>query len=65
MMKDKTLLCIKNLNEVAYFKKLGISNFLFPLKGYSVGYDTFSLDDLKKLDVNVYIWVNRILTDED
>ena len=65
MMKDKTLLCIKNLNEVAYFKKLGISNFLFPLKDYSVGYDTFSLDDLKKLDVNVYIWVNRILTDED
>jgi len=65
MKKDKILLCIDDLNDVEYFKELGVTNFLFPLKDYSIGYNTFSCDEIKKIDGNAYILANRLLTDDD
>ena len=61
MKNNKILIRINNLEEVNLYKKLGISNFLFPLKDFSIGYDTFELDDLKRLNTNVYLLVNRVL----
>ena len=64
MKRSKILVRINNLNEVVDYKKLGISNFLFPLENYSIGYNTFTLDELNNLDENVYLLVNRVLDNE-
>lgn len=65
MKKDKILINIEDLSSVEEYKKLGVTNFLFPLKGYSIGYKSFTFDELSKLNCNVYVLVNRLLTDED
>ena len=65
MKTDKILLCVSDLDRISEYKKLGISNFLFPLKKYCVGYNDFSFDEIKNIDGNVYILMNRLLTDND
>lgn len=64
MTNSKILLQIEDLNDIEYYKELGITNFLFPLNNFSIGYNTFSFDEIKDID-NAYILANRILTDED
>ena len=64
MKRDKILLQIDNLNDIDFYNKLGITNLLFPLKDYSVGYNDFSFDDIKDMN-GVYILMNRLLTDDD
>ena len=61
MKNNKVLIRINNLEEISDYQKLGISNFLFPLEGFSIGYNTFTIEELSKLDVNVYLLVNRVL----
>ncbi len=65
MKKDKILLCIQNLSDLEDYEKLGVTNFLFPLKDYSIGYTTFSFDEIEKTDRKAYILVNRLLTDDE
>ena len=65
MNADKYLVQITNINRIEEFKKLGVSNFLFALKDYSIGYKDFTFDDVKNLNINVYILCNRLLTDKD
>lgn len=62
---NKLLVRINNLSEIEEYKKVGISNFLFPLKGYSIGYNSFTLDELKDLNINVYLLVNRVFENKD
>lgn len=64
-MESKILLNISNLDDIEEYKKLGITNFLFPLKDYSVGYKDFSFDEIKDIKGNIYILTNRLLEDED
>ncbi len=65
MKKSKILIRINSLEEIEDYKKLGISNFLFPLDGFSIGYNSFNLEVLQSLDVNVYLLVNRVLDNKD
>lgn len=65
MKKDKILLAIEDIQDIPKYKELGISNFLVPLKDYSIGYKSFSFEEISKIEDNVYVLANRILTDED
>lgn len=65
MKTDKILLNLSSLDNVETYKKLGVSNFLFPLENYSIGYSTFTLDEIKDFKDDVYVLVNRLLTDDD
>ena len=65
MREDKVLLCIDKLEDIDRYKELGISHFLVPLENYTIGYDSFSFEEISKIDANVYILANRVLTDED
>lgn len=64
-MKNKVLLNISDLNDIKEYEKLGYSNFLFPLKDYSIGYKDFSFEEIQNIRGNVYILANRLLTDDD
>ena len=64
MKKDKILLQIDNLRDISFYNKLGITNLLFPLRNYSIGYKTFGFDEIKKYN-NAYVLINRLLTDDD
>ena len=64
MKKDKILLQIENLDDVDYYNELGITNLLFPLKEYSIGYKDFTFDEIRNIN-NAYVFMNRILTDDD
>ncbi len=58
MKKQKILININNLDEIEEYKKIGINNFLFALKGFSVGYDDFPLESIPK---DSYVLINRVL----
>lgn len=68
-MKNKILVRINNLSEIDDYVKKGIVNFLFPLEGFSIGYTSFSVNELKGVsvnnDVNVYLLLNRVLENID
>ncbi len=61
MKRDKILVRVNNLDEIDTLKKLGISNFLFALEDFSIGYNTFKISDLKNLNENIYLLLNRVL----
>jgi len=65
MKKDKILINIENLTEIEKYKKIGISNFLFAIDYFSIGYNSFDISSLKELDCNKYILINRILNSSD
>lgn len=58
MKMPKILININNLNEIEEYKKIGITNFLFALEGFSIGYNTFQLDSIPD---DAYILLNRVM----
>ena len=65
MKRNKILINVENLNDIKDYEELGVINFLFPLKGYSIGYASFSFEEIAKQNGNIYVLVNRLLTDVD
>lgn len=61
MIANKIIININNLNEIEEYKKIGITNFLFAVKDFSIGYTEFKLNDLKNLNENIYLLINRIM----
>ena len=57
MLKSKVLININNLNEIDEYKRIGIANFLFAIKGLSVGYTPFDIDDVPD---GSYLLINRV-----
>jgi collagenase-like PrtC family protease len=62
MKKQKVLININNLDEINEYKKIGINNFLFALEGFSIGYNSFELNDIPK---ESFILINRVLDSND
>ena len=60
MKRNKIIVRINDLSEIEKYKKLGISNFLFAVNDLSIGYNSFSLDELSLLKENVYLLINRV-----
>ena len=59
-MKNKILYTVTDINFIEKLKEEGITTFLFPFKGYSVGYlNEFSLKEIK--EANSYLLLNRLL----
>lgn len=59
MMKmSKILININNLNEIEEYKKIGITNFLFAVELFSIGYKTHTLSDIP---YTAYLLINRVL----
>lgn len=65
MKKEKILINIENLNDIDKYKKIGINNFLFAVENFSIGYKSFELDTIKKLEGNKFLLINRVLNCED
>lgn len=60
MLSNKFLVIVTNLNQIETLKKASITNFLFPLHGFSVGFpETLSLNNIQ--EENSYIYINRLL----
>lgn len=63
MKHNQILITITDLKIIDELKKLGISNYVFPLKGFCVGIpNTFYVDEI---NVPSYIYINRILDNKD
>lgn len=63
MKKNKILITINELNDIAKLKELGINHYVFPLKDFCVGIpNTFLVSEIPK-DVyeNSYLFLNRVL----
>lgn len=65
MNKQKILLNVSRIEDLERYKTLGIEHFLFPLKGYSIGYEEFDLKEIEDSKVKAYLLINRILDDDD
>ena len=65
MKKEKILINIENLNEIEDYKKIGINNFLFAVDYFSIGYNSFNINEIKDVKGNIYILINRILNTSD
>ncbi len=65
-MISKILLYVDDIQYIEDYRKAGVQAFLFALDGYCVGYNTYSLEEINKIDVsNKYILLNRILDCKD
>ena len=64
-MKEKIIINIKSQEEINQLSKYGITHFLAPLKDFCVGYDCLDVDAINNLSGNIYLLVNRILTNND
>lgn len=66
-MKNKILISINDLEDIKKYKMEGISTFLLPLKGYSVGYPaSFSIEKINEVkDNNIYCLINKVLNNEE
>lgn len=58
MQMSKVLININNLDEIKEYEKIGITNFLFAIKDYSIGYKEF---DLLEIPDNAYVIINRVM----
>lgn len=54
---SKILININNLEEMEDYREIGITNFLFAISSFSIGYKSFSLEEIPD---NVYLLVNRL-----
>ena len=61
-MKSNILINVNSLEYIDDYRKAGVSAFLFALEGYSVGYNTYSLESINNNEVsNKYVMINRVL----
>lgn len=59
-----SIVVVADDNDISKFKEVGYNTFLFPFKGYCVGFDNYyDLNDI--VESNSYLYINRILTNED
>ena len=47
-MKSNILIYVDNIEHISDYRKAGISAFLFALKDYSIGYNTYTLEEVYK-----------------
>jgi len=65
-MMFNILIHVNNIKHIDDYRKAGISAFLFALEDYCVGYNTYSLQEIKNTNVsNKYILLNRLLDCKD
>ena len=67
-MKNKILISINKLEDIKTYKLEGISTFLLPLKGYSVGYPaSFMVEEINRVasNENVYCLINKVLNNKE
>lgn len=63
---SKILIYVDDLKHLDDYRKVGISAFLFALKGFSVGYRDYDIEEIKNIKVsNKYILLNRVLDCKD
>lgn len=56
------LIYVDNAKYIDDYRKVGVSAFLFALEGYSIGYNTYSVEEINNIDVsNKYVLLNRLL----
>ncbi len=61
-MISKIILTVDDLKYIDDYREVGINTFLFLLKDFSVGYNSYTLEEINKLNVsNKYILINRVL----
>lgn len=66
MISNNILIYVDDIGHINDYRKAGVSAFLFALDGFSVGYNTYSLEEIKNIDVsNKYIIINRMLDCDD
>lgn len=61
-MKNKLIIIPNNLDEIKKLRDVGLTTFLLPITKYSIGYQTFTKEEINSLDTNIYLLINRILT---
>ncbi len=65
-MISNILIYVDDINRIDDYRKAGVSAFLFALEGFCVGYKTYSLEEISKVEVsNKYIILNRVLDCKD
>ena len=61
-MISNILIYVDDINHIDDYRKAGVSAFLFALEGYSVGYNTYTLESINNIEVsNKYVMINRVL----
>lgn len=66
MILPNYLVSINNIKDIDKYKKVGLTTFLFALKEYSIGYESyFDVDTINQICGNKYVLINRLLDSKD
>lgn len=61
-MKNNFIINVDKIEYIKEYKECGITTFLFALKDYSVGYNSFTIEEINNIDEeNKYLLINRVL----
>ena len=61
-MKSKIIINVEKISDIDDYKKVGITTFLFALKGFCVGYENeFTIDEVNEIKESNYLLINRVL----
>ena len=61
----KLTVVVNNLNNIIEYKKIGAKAFIFALKDYSCGYESYyTLEDIKRIkeennDIDIFVSLNK------
>lgn len=64
-MKNKLIIIPNNVEEITKLRNVDLSTFLLPLEHYSIGYNSFTIDEINNMSDNIYLYINRILTTKE
>lgn len=61
-MISNILIYVDDLSHIEDYRKANVFLFLFGIKKYTIGYNSYSIDEISNLDVsNKYVILNRVL----
>lgn len=60
MIDNKILIRVNQISDIEFYQENNINNFVFALEGYSIGYPTFKLEEIKDINANIYLLINKI-----
>ena len=65
-MNNKYIINVDKLEYIKEYRECGINTFLFALKDFSIGYNSYTLKQIEDIDIpNKYLLINRILDCKD
>ncbi len=64
-MINKLIVIPNDIEDINELRNVGVTTFLLPINDYSIGYNTFSVEQINEISEIKYLLINRILNTKE